>query len=162
MTTILKHLALALAATHSLSLVPGVLALPDPALRANKRSAYPACTENPSDPNNHCIVNGQYLVPELDWFDPNSPADLTYQQYLPTHSFTLSQWTNGKMPERCYYWGVERDHWKPADFVMYNVTFTDCTIAPFVMCWSKLSQRNASAIAAEISRMPAPMRQAAS
>jgi len=150
----IRRLVLALVATQSL----GVLgSLPDPAKKLHKRSTYPACT--PSSTNT-CILGGKYLFPALDWSDSHSAADNVYRSSFVNHTFTLSQWTNNKIPEPCYYWGVERDHWNPSNFTVYNVTFSDCTISPFVICMNSFSPRDVSAIASEIGRIPAPLRQA--
>lgn len=104
---------------------------------------YPAC--NPAT-NPNCIVGGKYLVPPLDFSLEDDIGDNAFKQYLPTHTFTLSQWTNNKMPQSCYYWAVTADHWSPVDFVMYNVTFSDCS-TPFVVCWHKKSPKSISQIA---------------
>ncbi|KAK3367690.1 hypothetical protein B0H63DRAFT_535732 [Podospora didyma] len=119
---------------------------------------YPFC--NPAT-NANCIVGGKYLVPQLDFSLENDVGDQAFRQYLPTHTFTLSQWTNGKMPERCYFWAVTADHWNPADFVIYNVTYSDCSI-PFVMCYNVKAGKTASQVATEISRLPVKMRQSTS
>jgi len=153
----IKCLLLALAATQRL----GVLAiLPDPGKGIDERTPYPACTPTP---NNTCIVGGKYVLPELDWSNVGSAGNAAYEKYLPRNKPTLSvPWTNNKMPERCYHWGVTQDKFRAEDFVIYNVTFDDCEVGPFVICWHKRSPRTALDIADEIGRMPAPMRQAAS
>lgn len=134
--------------------------LPDPDRKLQKRATYPACSSTISS---KCILDGNYLFPELDWSNVDSAADTAYKTYLPKHDdFVLSNWTNNKIPERCYHWGVAEDRWNAADFKAYNVTFSDCAIAPFVICMNKFSPRDASAIASEIGRIPAPMRQSAS
>ncbi len=104
---------------------------------------YPFC--NSTNPN--CIVGGKYLVPQLDISTEGDPGDQAYNTYLPTHSFSLSQWTNGKMPEACYHYGVTDDHWNAADFVVYNVTFSDCPGSPWVVCWNNYSPKSINDIA---------------
>ncbi|KAK3328062.1 hypothetical protein B0T19DRAFT_181933 [Cercophora scortea] len=120
---------------------------------------YPFC--NPAT-NPNCIVSGKYLVPSLDFSLQNDAGDLAYQKYLPTNTWSFSKWTNGMMPERCYYWGVTADHWKAADFIIYNVTFTDCPGSPFVVCRHKTAPKSIGQISTEIGRIPAKMRQATS
>jgi len=134
-----KGLLLALAATHA-----PVLGHQLQARNAISNDPYPFC--NPAEEPN-CIAGGKYLVPPLDFSLEGDIGDQAYNQYLPTHTFTLSQWTNNKMPEPCYYWGVTADHWNPADFVVYNVTFSDCPASPWVVCWNNHSPKSISQIA---------------
>ena len=105
---------------------------------------YPFCS---SATNPDCIADGKYPVPVLDFSNENSAGDLAYKTYLPTQTFTTSRWTNGKIPERCYYWGVERDHFRAADFVVYNVTYADCPGAAFVVCHHKDAPKSVEVIA---------------
>jgi hypothetical protein len=135
-----KAFLLALAAAQASSVLARQLRARD----NSSNDPYPFC-----DPatNSNCIVGGKYLVPQLDFSIEGDAGDQAYNQYLPTHSFTLSQWTNGKMPEACYRWGVTADHWNPADFVMYNVTFSDCPTSPWVVCWNNHSPKTISDIA---------------
>ena len=137
---ILKPLILAIAATS----LPSVLGHQPRPRDTSSGDDYPFC--NPAT-NPNCIADGKYLVPQLDFSLENDVGDLAYKQYLPTHTFTVAQWTNGKMPERCYHFGVTADSWNPADFVMYNVTFSDCAGAPFVVCWHNKSSKTISEIA---------------
>lgn len=151
-----KTLILALAAAAQ---APGVLGYQLQPRGVVNRDPYPFCNTK-TNPN--CIAGGKYLVPILDFSVQRSAGDLAYAKYLPTHNFTLSAWPKGKMPEPCYKWGVTADHWKPADFTMYNVTFTDCPGSPWVVCFNKHSPRTIKQIAKEISRIPAAMRQSTS
>ena len=132
-----KALLLALAAAQ------GVLGHQLQSRAVVNKDAYPFC--NPAT-NKNCIAGGKYLVPILDFSIQRSAGDLAYAKYLPTHTFTLSQWPKGKMPEPCYYWGVTADHWNPADFTIYNVTFTDCPTSPWVVCFNKKSPRTINSI----------------
>ncbi|KAK3376249.1 hypothetical protein B0T24DRAFT_718641 [Lasiosphaeria ovina] len=150
----LKHLVLALAAV----LAPGVSGRQLQRRDASANDPYPFC--NPAT-SPDCIEGGKYVKPDLDFSDQNDVGDVAYRQYLSTHTFTLSQWTNGKIPEACYYWAVTADHWNAADFVVYNVTFSDCP-TPFVVCYNNKSPKTVSEIATEISRIPIGMRQATS
>ncbi|KAK3312505.1 hypothetical protein B0H66DRAFT_608767 [Apodospora peruviana] len=119
---------------------------------------YPFC-----DPatNKNCIVGGKYLVPQLDFSIENDVGDVAFKRYLPTHTFTISQWTNHKMPEKCYYWAVTADQWVATDFRVYNVTFSDCS-TPFVVCYHKKATKTINQISTEISRLPVKIRQATS
>ncbi|KAL2129550.1 hypothetical protein VTI74DRAFT_7615 [Chaetomium olivicolor] len=120
---------------------------------------YPFC--NPAE-NKNCICGGKYLVPTLEFSLEDSDGDRAFNEYLLPHSFTISKWNNGKMPERCYYWGVTADHWNPTEFIIYNVTFDDCTFSPSVVCWHPTAPKNVTQIATEISRIPAKLRQSIS
>ncbi|KAJ4292867.1 hypothetical protein N0V88_005525 [Collariella sp. IMI 366227] len=102
---------------------------------------YPFCNVA-TNPN--CIADGKYLVPILDFSLQRSAGDEAYVKYLPKANYTLSKWPKGTMPKYCHFWGVERDHWNASDFIMYNVTFTDCS-----QPW-------------EVGRMPVRMRMAVS
>ncbi len=137
---ILKPLILAIAATS----LPSTLGFQPHPRDVTNNDPYPFCSPA-SNPD--CIEDGKYLVPPLDFSAEDHAGDLAYKQYLPTHTFTVSQWTNGKMPERCYYFAVTADSWNPADFVMYNVTFSDCTGTPYVVCWHNKSSKTISQIA---------------
>ncbi|KAK3374124.1 hypothetical protein B0T24DRAFT_625704 [Lasiosphaeria ovina] len=125
---------------------------------AKRADAYPFC--NPAT-NPNCIAGGKYLVPILEFSSENGPGDLAYQQYLPASPWTFSKWTNGLMPERCYYWGVTADKWKATDFLVYNVTYTDCA-TPFVVCRHQKSTKSIGQLASQIGKLPVRMRQASS
>ncbi|KAK3331396.1 hypothetical protein B0H66DRAFT_528730 [Apodospora peruviana] len=155
----IKYIALALTATQGLGVLAWQL---DPTKSSNERAPYPACTRG--DPETDCIVGGKYLVPELDMGGEGSNGNKAFKDHLTPSTPTLGAvWTNNKMPEPCYRWGVTKDRWKVEDFRIYNVTYeSDCNIAPFVICWNRLSPKSAEEIAWEIGRLPAPMRQAAS
>ncbi|KAM7216613.1 hypothetical protein V8F06_008024, partial [Rhypophila decipiens] len=120
---------------------------------------YPYCDPKKDE---FCIANGKYLLPPLPIATPDDLGDTAYKKYLPTHEFTLSKWTNGMMPNSCYYWGVETDKWDVADFEMYNVTFSDCEKLPFVLCYHIKAQKDPKQIATEISRLSIGMRQSTS
>ncbi|OBT45089.1 hypothetical protein VE00_05137 [Pseudogymnoascus sp. WSF 3629] len=119
---------------------------------------YPICS--PAT-NANCIDGGRYLMPELNYSLEGDAGDTAYVEFLPNHTFTISQWSAGRMPEPCYRWGVTADHWVVTDFVMYNVTFSDCS-TPFVVCWNKYAPKSISEIATYIGRIPAGMRQSTS
>jgi len=162
----MKGIIFALAATQGL----GVLAWqPNPAaaksrLRAREPPPYPICS--PAT-NPECIAGGKYLIPDLETSDENSKGDKALKTLLKvgTHRPPVS-WEKeaaGQMPEPCYRRGVVQDGWKAADFIIYNVTYdSDCDVAPFVICWNKLSPKSVETIAQEIGRLPATIRQAAS
>ena len=157
----MTRIALALAAAQAL----GVLAWqPNPATKGSLRARappYPICSPA-TNPN--CIAGGKYLIPDLDASDENSKGDKALKALLKPSLPRLSDpWDAGQMPEPCYRRGVTEDGWRAADFVIYNVTYdSDCVGAPFVICWNKLSPKPVEAIADEIGRLPATMRQAAS
>ncbi|KAK3389427.1 hypothetical protein B0H63DRAFT_518655 [Podospora didyma] len=147
-----KTFVLALAA----ALAPGALGRvlpPSDTLRINADS-NPYCPAGST-----CVLDGKFLAPELDFASESSSGEAAFKQYLPTHTFTVSQWNNGKMPERCYYWAVEADKWNAADFTVYNVTFSDCS-TPYVVCRHKNAPKTVSEIATVISRVPIKIRQA--
>ncbi|KAK4163972.1 hypothetical protein QBC43DRAFT_334790 [Cladorrhinum sp. PSN259] len=114
-------------------LAPGALAhLPDNRLvRRDGNEAYPFCT---TATNANCVNDGRYIKPDLNISNTGSPGDNAYNTYLPAHTYTLSQWTNGKMPSMCYS-VINNYNFRPADFVVYNVTFSDCS-TPWVICRS--------------------------
>lgn len=118
---------------------------------------FPAC--NPKESEN-CIENGKYLLPPLPITSDADEGDAAYKKYLGTKEFVLSEWTNDLMPRECEM-HLKNDGFDEADFTMYNVTFTDCTM-PFVMCHSKNSPKTPSQIAVELSRVPITMRQSTS
>jgi len=152
---IFKSLALALAALHAL---PALASQPDHRLlRRDGNERYPFCTPAP---DNSCIVGGKYVKPDLNISDVGNPGNNAYITYLPAHTFTLSQWTNQKMPALCYD-KINLYNFRPVDFVVYNVTFSDCT-TPWVICRSKLAGKNVNEIADSVGKMPATMRQATS
>ncbi|KAH8895248.1 hypothetical protein GQ53DRAFT_761835 [Thozetella sp. PMI_491] len=119
---------------------------------------YPFCNTKTTP---SCIEGGKWLYPALDFSLENDAGDLIYQKYLPSHTYTLSQWAKGKMPEACYYWGVTRDQWVAADFTMWNVTYSDCS-TPYVVCRHKNAPKTIDQIATTISKIPAGVRQAVS
>ncbi len=136
----LKALLVALVAAQA----PRVLGRQVRPRDTSSNDPYPFC-----DPatNSNCIVNGNYLVPQLDFSLQGDIGDQAYNQYLPTHTFTLSQWNNGKMPQPCYDWGVTADHWSQWDFAIYNVTFSDCPSSPWVVCYNYRSPKTINQIA---------------
>jgi hypothetical protein len=96
---------------------------------------YPFCSPS-TNPN--CIDGGRYLVPILDFSNQGDPGDNAYNQYLPTHPYTLARWTNGKWPYVCQKWGVDADSFNATDFIIYNVTYPDqCPGSPWVVCYHK-------------------------
>lgn len=142
--------------TAAALVVPGVLGFQLAPRDAISNDPYPFCNPATSD---SCILNGKYLFPSLEFSNEGSLGNAAFLQYLPTSTFTVSPWTNNKMPQACYYWGVERDKFNPREFTMYNVTFSDCS-QPFVVCYHNKAQKTISQIATEISRIPIKIRQA--
>ncbi|KAK5653476.1 hypothetical protein OQA88_8962 [Cercophora sp. LCS_1] len=153
--TTLRFLVFTLAALH----LPGVLGFqPDHRLLprdGNER--YPFCTPAP---DNSCIVGGKYVKPDLNISEAGNAGNNAYITYLPAHTYNLSQWTNQKMPQMCYS-TINLYGYTPSAFVVYNVTYSDCT-SPWVICRSTTASKSINEIADEISKMPASMRQAAS
>ena len=95
--------------------------------------AIPFCTPNPSNPNS-CIAGGRYVKPDLNISDVGNPGNNAYITYLPAHTYSLSLWTNGKMPSLCYD-KINLYNNVPSDFSVYNVTYSDCS-TPWVICRS--------------------------
>ncbi|KAK0722673.1 hypothetical protein B0T26DRAFT_870692 [Lasiosphaeria miniovina] len=117
-------------------------------------SAFPACDPATSS---GCIEGGKYLVPELDFGNEDGTGNNAYIKYLPNHTFTTTQWTNGQWPEICRNISVNSDNWSAADFTVYNVTFSDCSV-PYALCRHKNAPKSLNQI--EIARIPIGMRQA--
>jgi hypothetical protein len=133
-----------LSAAFVLALTPQVLTVWGHQLRArNTGDPYPAC-----DPatNSNCIDGGRYLMPELNYSLEGDSGDSAFVKYLPNHTFTTARWPAGKMPEPCYRWGVTADGWVATDFIIYNVTFSDCS-TPFAVCWNTLAPKSIDQIA---------------
>ncbi|KAK0613199.1 hypothetical protein B0T14DRAFT_498749 [Immersiella caudata] len=142
------------------TLAAGALAtlLPDTHLhRRDGNEPYPFCTTatNPS-----CVNSGRYVKPDLNISDAGSPGDNAYVTLLPSHTFTTSLWTNQKMPPMCYS-VINHYGFRPVDFQVYNVTYSDCPTSPWVICRSINASPTLSQIATNLSKMPASMRQAA-
>jgi len=150
---VLKSLSSVLAAAALI--VPGVLGFQLAPRDAISNDAYPFC--NPAT-DNECILNGKYLFPTLEFSLESSLGNAAFLQYLPTSTFSLTQWTNNKMPQACYHWGAEYYKFNPREFIMYNVTFADCP-QPFVVCYHSKAQKTITQIATEISRIPVKLRQ---
>ena len=143
--TIFNAFVLALTALH----LPSALSFqPDHRLqRRDGNEPFPFCT---TATNSNCIVGGKYVKPDLNISDAGNPGNNAYITYLPAHTYTLSQWTNQKMPEMCYK-TINLYGFRPADFVVYNVTFSDCT-APWVVCRSTAAGKTINEIA-DVSRL---------
>lgn len=154
MTILKSSLFTALAALH----LHGVLALhPDKnLLRRDGNEPFPFCT---TATNPDCIVGGKYVKPDLNISDAGNPGNNAYITYLPSHTYTLSQWTNQRMPSMCHY-VINYYSFNPTDFTVYNVTYTDCN-EPWVICRHTGSSPSINQLAADIGKMPATMRQAA-
>lgn len=104
---------------------------------ATRADPYPFCTPA-TNPN--CIRDGRYLVPILEFSNPGDRGDAAYNKYLPSNSYKLHKWSNGLWPQVCKRWAVDADHFKPTDFVVYNVTYPDqCSGSPWVICYHKRS-----------------------
>jgi hypothetical protein len=115
---------------------------------------YPFCSTQ-SNPN--CIEGGKWLYPSLDFSLEGDAGDNIYNQYLPTHTYKLSQWAKGKMPQACYYWAVTADKWVATDFTMWNVTYSDCS-TPYVICRHKNAPKTIDQIATVRWPTPSPAR----
>ncbi|KAK3900361.1 hypothetical protein C8A05DRAFT_36012 [Staphylotrichum tortipilum] len=134
-----RLLALALAAAHA----PGTLARLH-RRDANSNDPYPYCSKST---NADCIADGKYLTPQLDFSIPGDAGDLAFDQYLPAQEFAIARWPSGRMPTPCHKWAVTEDKWDAADFIVYNVTFSDCADTPWVMCHHNLAPKNVSYLA---------------
>ena len=77
-------------------------------------------------------LNKPVLQPPLD-LDGSMESQL--RSTLPKHSFQISQWTSGYLPEACKT-EAQSQKFKPADLVVFNVTYNDCVV-PFVVCRHK-------------------------
>ncbi|KAM7186378.1 hypothetical protein V8F33_011851 [Rhypophila sp. PSN 637] len=127
-------------------------------VRRDGNERFPFCTPgDPVFPN--CIVNGRYVKPDLNISDAGNPGNNAYITYLPSHPYTLSQWTNQKMPSFCHY-VINNYNFNPSDFSVYNVTYPDCPSSPWVICKHSTTSKTIDQIASEIGKMPATMRQA--
>ncbi|KAK1829515.1 hypothetical protein QBC39DRAFT_384032 [Podospora conica] len=155
--TMLRTLALALAALQA-PVVLG-LTLEYHLMPRDGNQQFPYCTFNASEPE-ACIANGRYVKPDVNISEPGSPGANAYNTYLPTHTYSLSLWTNGKMPSMCNH-SISTYKYVPSSFSVYNVTYSDCS-APWVICRSNSAASTIQQLAEEISRIPASMRQAAS
>jgi hypothetical protein len=119
-------------------------------------SQYPYCTPSIQD-SKTCIEHGKFLVPELNFSDLAGPGDQVYSKYLLPRQYSLSQWTNGKMPGSCEYWAHQRDQFNASDFTIYNLTFSDdCPDSPWVVCHHKRAPNTIDEIASvsEFPRLP--------
>ncbi|KAK0751392.1 hypothetical protein B0T18DRAFT_387525 [Schizothecium vesticola] len=146
-----KSLALALAALsfHRVSAFTRLQA-------RDGNDPYPFC--NPAT-SPDCIVGGKYVKPDLNISDEPNAGNQAYLTYLPTHTYTLSQWSAGKYPEECHR-TIAGDGFNPTDFTVHNVTYSDCPSSPWVICVSRLANKTPVQIATEVGRMPAGIRQA--
>ncbi|KAK0736608.1 hypothetical protein B0T21DRAFT_348647 [Apiosordaria backusii] len=150
----------------TLAALPAVVQawLPDPDIGgihgrdAISNDPYPYC--NPTTSAN-CILNGLYLFPTLEFSNQTSLGNQEFINRLPVSSSTISVWTNNKIPQTCYYWGVTRDSWTAAGFTVYNVTYSDCG-TPFVVCRHSTAPKSITEIATEIGRIPIKLRQSTS
>src|SRR5690349_3541840 len=115
MAILKSFLVFALATLHA----PGALGFqPDHRLlRRDGNGRFPFCTPAPG---NSCIVGGKYVKPDLNISDAGNPGNNAYVTYLPAHTYTLSQWTNQKMPALCYN-TINLYGFRPVEFVVYNV-----------------------------------------
>ena len=146
-----KSLALALAALsfHRVSAFTRLQA-------RDGNEPFPFC--NPAT-SPDCIVGGKYVKPDLNISDEPNAGNQAYLTYLPTHTYTLSQWAAGKYPEECHR-TIVGDGFNPTDFTVHNVTYSDCPSSPWVICVSRLANKTPVQIATEVGRMPAGIRQA--
>ncbi|KAK3995189.1 hypothetical protein QBC44DRAFT_389917 [Cladorrhinum sp. PSN332] len=122
---------------------------------ASNNDAYPYC--NPAT-ESQCILNGLYLFPTLEFSNENSQGNAEFLARLPDSTFTITPWTNNKIPQTCVRWSVTQYGFSINDFSVFNVTYPDCSV-PFVVCYHRKAQKTISQIATEIGRMPIKIRQ---
>jgi len=127
--------------------------------RRDGNEPFPFCTPNPSTPES-CIVGGKYVKPDLNISDEGNPGNQAYVTYLPTHTYTLSQWTNNKIPQ-IVAGSIAVDGFQLADFSVYNVTYSDCA-SPWVIVRHSFATKTIAQLADVIGKIPAGMRQATS
>jgi len=82
-----------------------------------------------------CQLNKPILQPALD-LDGSMETQL--RSILPKHSFKVSQWAPGFLPSACKT-EAQSQGFKPADIIVLNVTYDDCTGLPWVVCRHKNS-----------------------
>ncbi|KAI9707852.1 MAG: hypothetical protein M1820_004458 [Bogoriella megaspora] len=78
-------------------------------------------------------------------------------QTLPQTTYTLSQWTNGQIPQDCYDIAHTEGR-NPTDFLVYAVTYTDC-VDPWYFCYHKNTEITIDSMAYQWGKLPIQMRQ---
>ncbi|KAK0627371.1 hypothetical protein B0T14DRAFT_135246 [Immersiella caudata] len=121
---------------------------------------FPFCIFNPSKPE-ECIVGGRYVKPDLNISDEENAGNQAYVEHLPHHTYTLSQWTNNKIPS-IVTGSIGVDGFQVGDFSVYNVTYSDCANSPWVVVRHTASSKTIDQLADVIGQIPAGIRQATS
>ena len=93
---------------------------------------------------------------------PTLVASLNYleqplEDNLAATAYTLTQWTNGQIPQDCYNIANSEGQ-NPTDYLTYAVQYSDCG-DPWYFCYHKNSEVTIDSMAQQFSKLPIQMRQ---
>ncbi|KAI9660571.1 MAG: hypothetical protein M1821_009923 [Bathelium mastoideum] len=114
-------------------------------------SALAAATLAQAQYNTTAPLNKPPLESSLSYLEQGLEDNLAKTAY------TLSQWTNGQIPEDCFNIANEEGQ-APTDYETYEVTYSDCG-DPWLFCYHKDSEVTIDSMASQFSQLPIQMRQ---